>query len=61
MRTPGEQDRREVVVRLTPSGEALLEKLSVTHRQELQVAGPTLAKALSAAMANVQKRRREVA
>jgi len=40
-------DRREILVRLTPSGERLLRRLSVLHRDQLRVVGPTLAAALS--------------
>jgi DNA-binding MarR family transcriptional regulator len=39
-------DRREVLLRLTPAGENLLESLSVLHRAELQTTGPRLLKAL---------------
>lgn len=35
-REEGTRDRRQVYVSLTPTGEALLRKLSVIHRQELQ-------------------------
>ena len=47
-RTPAERDKREVWIRLTPSGTALLRRLSVTHRLELERSGPELAKALRA-------------
>jgi len=39
-------DRREVTVRLTRSGEAVLSRLSVAHHEELETAGPALAKSL---------------
>jgi DNA-binding MarR family transcriptional regulator len=42
------QDRRQVIVHLTPSGAAVLRKLSIAHHQELEIAGPRLAKALRA-------------
>jgi DNA-binding MarR family transcriptional regulator len=45
-RAGSEQDRRQVIVRLTPSGTSILRKLSIAHHQELEVAGPQLAKAL---------------
>lgn len=35
-REPGTQDRRQVYVSLTSNGEALLDKLSLIHRQELR-------------------------
>jgi DNA-binding MarR family transcriptional regulator len=47
-RRHGEEDRREVLVELTPYGEELLAKLSVLHWEELQTAGPTLSDALQA-------------
>lgn len=46
VRRPSDQDRREVLVELTPHGEELLQKLSVLHWQELQNAGPELSHAL---------------
>ncbi len=45
-RQPGKQDRRQVIIHLTPSGASILRKLSLAHHQELEVAGPRLAKAL---------------
>jgi DNA-binding MarR family transcriptional regulator len=42
------QDRRQVMVHLTPSGAAILRRLSLSHHQELEIAGPRLAKALRA-------------
>ena len=41
-REPSPGDARQVLVRLTRSGETLLRKLSLAHRQELQVSGPRL-------------------
>jgi DNA-binding MarR family transcriptional regulator len=45
-REPGREDRRQVIVRLTPSGSSILRKLSLAHHQELEIAGPRLSKAL---------------
>jgi DNA-binding MarR family transcriptional regulator len=45
-RKAGEQDRRQVIVHLTHSGAHILRKLSIGHHQELEIAGPRLAKAL---------------
>jgi DNA-binding MarR family transcriptional regulator len=39
-------DRRRVLVHLTPAGQALLDRLSVMHRQELQTTAPALLTAL---------------
>ena len=47
-RERNEVDRREILVSLTPSGERLLRRLSVLHRDQLRVVGPTLVAALSA-------------
>ncbi|MEO7145205.1 MAG: MarR family transcriptional regulator [Bryobacteraceae bacterium] len=44
------EDRREVLVDLTPTGENLLRELSVSHREEFGNAGPALAHALDAIM-----------
>ncbi|HZR01485.1 MAG TPA: MarR family winged helix-turn-helix transcriptional regulator [Chloroflexota bacterium] len=41
-------DRRQVLVELTPDGEALLHKLTVHHRAELRAAAPALRRALAA-------------
>jgi DNA-binding MarR family transcriptional regulator len=45
-RINGQQDRRQVLVHLTPSGASVLRKLSLAHHQELEIAGPRLSKAL---------------
>ena len=45
-RESSEEDRRQVIVRLTSSGSSVLRKLSVAHHQELETAGPHLARAL---------------
>ena len=47
-RRRGEQDRRQVYIHLTPKGEALLRRLALYHRNELQTSGPALVKALNA-------------
>ena len=39
-------DQRRVLINLTPSGEEILQKLSVLHRTELQSTGPALVQAL---------------
>lgn len=45
-RKPGSEDRREVLIQLTPRGERLLQQLSLHHRDELQTTGPALLSAL---------------
>lgn len=46
-RKRGEHDKREVWIRMTAAGSALLRNLSLAHRIELERSGPELAKALS--------------
>jgi len=41
-RARGGQDRREVLLSLTPKGERVLRALSLHHRTELRTAGPAL-------------------
>jgi DNA-binding MarR family transcriptional regulator len=53
-RAQGEQDRREVLIRMTPAGAALLRKLSLAHRLELERSGPELAKALQSVIRDVR-------
>jgi hypothetical protein len=45
-RNSGRKDRRQVMVHLTPVGSKVLSRLSLAHHQELEAAGPRLAKAL---------------
>jgi DNA-binding MarR family transcriptional regulator len=49
-RTRAGEDRREVLLALSPKGERVLRQLSVHHRSELRSAGPALVKALRRAM-----------
>lgn len=49
-RTRAEQDRREVLLALTPKGEHLLGELALHHREELRTAGPDLVAALRRVM-----------
>jgi DNA-binding MarR family transcriptional regulator len=44
------QDRREVLLALTPKGERVLRELSLHHRQELRMLGPALVAALKRAI-----------
>jgi len=44
------EDRREVLVALTPKGERELQKLFLTHRAELRMRGPALITALKRAV-----------
>jgi len=45
-RAPSPRDRREVLVEITPDGEARLADLSTLHRSQLQTIGPALLEAL---------------
>ena len=55
-RHPGIDDRREVWIMLTASGRALLRKLALTHRIELERSGPELAKALNSTLRHAIRR-----
>jgi DNA-binding MarR family transcriptional regulator len=49
-RERGDQDRREVLLTLTPKGEKVLRELSLHHRAELRTQGPILIAALQRAI-----------
>jgi DNA-binding MarR family transcriptional regulator len=49
-RCPSLGDQRQVLVRLTPAGASVLRRLSLAHHQELETAGPALARALGRLM-----------
>lgn len=49
-RQSGIEDKREVWVRLTPRGRAILRKLALAHRAELERSGPELARALKSVL-----------
>jgi DNA-binding MarR family transcriptional regulator len=57
----GRQDRRQVIVRLTSSGATVLRQLSLAHHQELETAGPRLAKALGSIGRQHRSKRRTAA
>ena len=54
-RSRAEDDRRQVRIRLTPKGEAVLRKLSIEHRAELGGAGSALTAALRGILARQRK------
>jgi DNA-binding MarR family transcriptional regulator len=54
-RTPGPEDKREVWLKLTPAGRAILRRLALTHRNELERSGPELARALSSVLRHSRK------
>jgi DNA-binding MarR family transcriptional regulator len=43
-----QEDRRQVLIRLTAAGEAKLRRLSSVHKDELRTSGPLLVEALTA-------------
>ena len=49
----GQNDKREVLLRLTPEGVRILRRLSTLHQQQLVVVGPAMVSALSAIVADV--------
>jgi DNA-binding MarR family transcriptional regulator len=57
VREPGTDDRREVLIRLTPEGERILRDLSVEHQTELTRTGPKLMRALAAAIKLAKRKR----
>jgi len=52
------EDRREVLLALTPKGERVLGELALHHHEELRSAGPSLVAALRRVMAGDGARRR---
>ena len=54
-RTPGAEDKREVWVRPTPAGRAILRRLALAHRMELERSGPELARALNSVLRHSRK------
>jgi DNA-binding MarR family transcriptional regulator len=54
-RAHGSEDKREVWIRLTPAGRTVLRRLALTHRTELERAGPELARALSSVLRHSRK------
>jgi DNA-binding MarR family transcriptional regulator len=47
-RTSDEADARRVLLRVTPRGSRVLQKLAAHHRSELEIMGPALIEALTA-------------
>jgi DNA-binding MarR family transcriptional regulator len=56
-RRAGRSDRREVALRITPNGQRLLRRLSLSHRAELRSEAPSLIEALGALVERPKKRR----
>ena len=55
-RHTGTQDKREVWIRLTPAGRAILRKLALAHRTELERSGPELARALKSVLRHAERK-----
>ena len=55
-RYPGINDKREVWVKLTPAGRAILRQLALAHRAELERSGPELARALNSTLRHSNSR-----
>jgi DNA-binding MarR family transcriptional regulator len=51
LRERSEADRREVLLRVTTDGEALLRTLSALHRLQLETVGPNMVRALERVLA----------
>jgi DNA-binding MarR family transcriptional regulator len=54
-RHAGSEDKREVWVRLTPTGRANLRKLALAHRAELERSGPEFARSLKSVLRTGRK------
>jgi len=52
------ENRREVLVSITPSGEAVLAHLSVLHREQLRTAGPALLEAMGGILGELEAPKR---
>jgi DNA-binding MarR family transcriptional regulator len=57
VRQASEEDKREVFINLTKSGDALLRKLSLVHHAELETTAPALAKTFTTLMRANRKSR----
>ena len=55
VRTPSTDDKREVWIRLTPAGRAVLRRLALAHRMELERSGPELARTLNSVLRHSKK------
>jgi DNA-binding MarR family transcriptional regulator len=55
LKRPGERDRRQMLLAITPRGMRLLEKLAVAHRTELRTSSRALVDALLAVIGDPRK------
>ncbi|HVH45221.1 MAG TPA: MarR family transcriptional regulator [Labilithrix sp.] len=56
---PNTEDRREVLLAITPKGERVLAKLALAHRTELRSMAPTLLDAVETLLGDRPSRRRK--
>jgi DNA-binding MarR family transcriptional regulator len=54
-RRRGTEDRREVMLELTPKGDKVLRELAIRHREELRRVGPEMVAALKKIMKDVER------
>jgi DNA-binding MarR family transcriptional regulator len=54
-RTPGVEDKRQVLLQLTAIGRSILRQLVMAHRTELERSGPELARALNTVLRHSRK------
>jgi DNA-binding MarR family transcriptional regulator len=54
-RRRGTDDRREVLLELTPKGDKVLRELAMRHREELRLVGPEMVTALRKIMKDVER------
>jgi DNA-binding MarR family transcriptional regulator len=54
-RRRGTEDRREVLLELTPKGEKVLREVAIRHREELRLVGPEMVTALRKIMKDVER------
>ena len=54
-RRRGTDDRREVLLELTPKGDKMLRELAIRHREELRLVGPEMVSALKKIMKDVER------
>lgn len=59
VRERSEEDKREVLVRLTPEGLMVLKELSAVHKEQLRRVGPEMVRALTVVLDSVSPVERE--
>jgi DNA-binding MarR family transcriptional regulator len=54
-RRRGTDDRREVLLELTPKGDKILRELAIRHREELRLVGPEMVSALKKIVKDIER------